>query len=129
MSPGKGPGPVKERRATDRFKPVKAITVTVKPDGGSELLGIVVDISEGGACVVTDTDGIEVGATVELAVSFPDTDEPLVTTGNVRWTRKMRWLQLRSSGQAVSLRYGVHFHPAPGSGDRLKSLIARLAPS
>ena len=106
---------MKDRRATDRFKPVKAITVAVK--SGEHLparFGIVVNISEGGACVITDV-GLYVGAKVRLALGFPN-HRTVFTTGKVRW--------IQPDPSRKSIRYGMQFEPGPWTDNRLKSLIA-----
>ena len=108
---------MREKRATDRFKPIKAITVVVESDDGLPAgFGIVSDISEGGACVISDV-GLYVGADVRLALSFPNSRTPFTTPG------KLRWIQKDAEGKCI--RYGMQFEPGPWTDtDRLKSLIA-----
>ena len=79
---------MKEKRATDRFKPVKAITVALESDEDLPTgFGTVADISVGGACVITDV-RLDVDAKPRLALSFPNqlsysSHRTVFTTGNV----------------------------------------------
>jgi len=108
---------MREKRATDRFKPIKAITVAVESDDGLPAgFGIVADISEGGACLITDV-GLYVGESVRLSLSFPNHRTPFSTPG------KLCWIQKDLEGHCI--RYGMRFEPGPWTDtDRLKSLIA-----
>ena len=102
---------MKEKRATDRFKPVKAITMCLESDAGLPAFGVVANISEGGACVMTDVGavGLDVGADVKLTLSFFPVYQTVLTTG------KLCWIQPD--------RCGVQFEPGPRMDD-LKPLIA-----
>ncbi len=113
---------MKAKRATLRFKPLKAITVAVESEDGLPAgFGIVADISEGGACVITDV-GLYVGANVRLALSFPNHRTPISTPG------KLRWIEQDPSGK--NIRYGMQFEPGPWTDiEQLKSLIADHAAS
>ena len=103
---------MKEKRATDRFKPVKAITICLESDEGLPAFGVVANISDGGACVITDVGavGLDVGADVKLTLSFSPNYQTVLTTGKLRWIQQDRC--------------GVQFEPGPRMDDRLKSLIA-----
>jgi Tfp pilus assembly protein PilZ len=111
---------MQEKRATDRFKPVKAITVAVESEDGLPAgFGIVADISEGGACVITDV-GLFVGANVRLALSFPNHRTPISTPGKLRW--------IQQDPNSKNIRYGMKFEPGPWTDEgKLKSLIAEHA--
>ena len=106
---------MKEKRATDRFKPVKAITICLESDAGLPAFGVVANISDGGACVLTDVGGAgySVGADVKLTLSFSPSYQSVLATG------KLRWIQQE--------RCGVQFELGPRMDDRLKSLIADSA--
>ena len=112
---------MKEKRATDRFKPVKAITVALESDEDLPTgFGTVADISVGGACVITDV-RLDVDAKPRLALSFPNqlsfsSHRTVFTTGNVRWTQQ--------NPTGVGVRCGMQFEPGPWTDNRLKSLIA-----
>jgi len=105
---------MKEKRATDRFKPVTTITMCLESDEGLPAFGFVVDISEGGACVLTDVGdvGLYVGANIGLTLSF-SSHRTVFTPGKLRWIQQDRC--------------GMQFEPGPGTEDRLKSLIAASA--
>ena len=107
---------MRKRRATDRFTPIKAITVVVESDDGLPVrFGIVADISADGACVITDV-GNYVGANVRLALNFPNSRTPFTTPGKLCWIRK---------DPEGNIRYGVQFGTGPWTDtDRLKTLIA-----
>ncbi len=108
---------MKNTRATERFKPLKAITVAVEcEDGLPAGFGVVADISEGGACVITDV-GLYVGANVRLALSFPNHRTPISTPGKLCW--------IEQDPGSTNIRYGMQFEPGPWTDtDRLKALIA-----
>ena len=108
---------MRAKRATDRFKPVKAITVAVESEDGLPAgFGIVADISEGGACVITDV-ALYVGAKLRLALSFPNHRTPISTPGKLCW--------IQQDPDSKNIRYGMQFEPGPWTDtDRLKSLIA-----
>ena len=112
---------MRERRATDRFKPIKAISVAVHTDDGLPArFGIVADISEGGACVIMDVANY-VGATVRLSLSLPSHRSLFSTPGKLCWIRK--------DAECNGIRYGVQFAPGPGTAtDRLQTLIALSRP-
>jgi len=105
---------VKEKRATDRFKPVKAITICLETDEGLPAFGVVANISDGGACVITDVRavGLDVGANVKLTLSFSPNYQTVLTTGKLCWV--------------LQDRCGVQFEPGPRMDD-LKPLIAGSA--
>ena len=113
---------MKEKRATLRFRPIKAITVAVESDDGLPAgFGIVADISEGGACLVSDV-SLPVGANVTLLMAFPDNRIPFSTPGKLCWVRK------DLGSQWMLVRYGIQFELEPWrDSDRLKSLIAEVA--
>ena len=106
-----------EKRATGRFKPIKAITVAVESDDGLPAgFGIVADISECGACVITDASNY-VGPNVRLSLGFPNHQTPFSTPGKLCWIRK--------DAEGNGIRYGVRFEPGPRTDtERLKTLIA-----
>ncbi len=114
-----------ETRATDRFKPVKAITVALKSSEEQPVgFGIVADISAAGACVFT-TVGLDVGAEVRLTLSFPN-NQSVFTTGKVCWIERVRWLSQQDPNHKT-VRYGMQFEPRPSTDSRLEALIAEHA--
>jgi Tfp pilus assembly protein PilZ len=105
------------RERTRRIVPQKAITVAIEGARSGRSYGVIANISEGGACVLTDA-RIPLGQSLSLELSFFREPQVVAAAGHVIWTSGNR-----DSG---ALRYGLEW--APGSGDeRLKDLIERAA--
>lgn len=87
----------------------------LESDGGLPAFGTVANISEGGACVITDAAaaGLAAGAGVKLTLSFFPEHETVLAGA------KLRWIQEDCCG--------IQFEPGPWMDDRLKSLIAGSA--
>ena len=111
---------MKERRSV-RVIPKTSITVAIEDEGQrTAAFGVVANISEGGACVLTDG-RFEVGRNVGLQLSFAREPQPLDAQGVVVWGGPVR------AGTEGMLRYGVMWTEAqpPAIRDRLRTLITR----
>ena len=106
---------MKERRATDRFKPIKEITLAVEAEDQPPALGVVADISEGGVCATVGDSGLNVGMRVRLTLCFPNS-RTVLTEGELRWMRR--------STNSLKNQCGIRFEPGPWTDERLKILIA-----
>lgn len=105
-----------EKRAAIRVRPIKTITMAVAQGARPPWHGIVEDISEGGARVVSDA-APPAGQWVGVALSFPR--EPQVFEARAR----LVWL---SRGTGNLLSWGVQFSPVPElRRAQLLSLIGR----
>ena len=110
-----------ETRASGRFKTVTAPNVALEFEDLSAGRGIVADISEGGACIITDVGldvSLDVGAKVRLKLSLPN-KRTVDTTGELRW--------IHEDPIDKSIRCGFQFEPGVWTDDRLRSLIATSA--
>lgn len=106
-------------RASDRFVPRRSVTVAFESQRNPMAYGVVANLSQGGACIWTDA-SIDVGQSLQLALSFAREAEPVPTQGRVVWTNPVSNTRGR--------RCGLEWEPAPGSdGVRLKQLIAASA--
>lgn len=90
------------------------VTLIVDYDGADDFLGDYTEnLSHGGTFIHTAR-AFEVGAVVQLVLSFPGLLEPVAVEGVVRWARI-------GEGQGV----GVEFVPSSGC-DRLAAVAARI---
>jgi hypothetical protein len=114
-----------DNRRAVRVVPRRAITVAVA-DGGlghetglTRAYGVVANISETGACLLTN--GVfGVGERLSLQLSFAREPVPFETTGQVVWTG--------ATADRGVLRYGLQFGETPTrTKDQLRSLIASSA--
>jgi Tfp pilus assembly protein PilZ len=72
-----------ERKAK-RVVPTKPITVAVGHSKGPPAYGVVINISVGGICVLTDT-VLPVGESLEIELSFPQHHRTLHAPGRTVW--------------------------------------------
>jgi Tfp pilus assembly protein PilZ len=78
-----------DKRRSIRYLPKRAITVAIDDNGVPLAYGVVANISEGGACVLTD--GVfEVGERLILLLSLSREPLPVETAGRVVWMRPTR---------------------------------------
>ena len=100
-----------------RVVPQRAITVTIETPPRAPSYGVVANISEGGACLLTDSI-LPLGETVSVELAFFREPEIVPAAGRVVW----------SSGNlnVGAVRSGVEW--SPGSGNHgLQDLIRRAA--
>jgi hypothetical protein len=107
-------------RLTARVVPARPITVAVaEQDGRSVAHGILVNLSEGGACLWTDG-FLRVGMHLRLQISFAQPTEMHEATGLVVWGQLCR----ASSGE--TRKYGLEWRGTPlCSRERLRELASR----
>lgn len=108
-----------DKRRAVRFVPRRAITVAVDDHGVPRAYGVVANISETGACVLTNGT-FRVGERLTLQLSFAREPIPFETVGDIVWSG--------ATQDRGVLRYGVHF--AEGSRparEHLKTLISGSA--
>jgi Tfp pilus assembly protein PilZ len=111
---------MRERRAS-RVIPKNPITVTIDVVGPRTAYGVVMNISEGGACIWTDG-RFDVGHGLDLKLNLAQDTAPLDTHGVVVWGGPVR-----PSGEGT-LRYGVKWtESSPATQQRLRHLIARAS--
>ena len=104
------------RERARRVVPQKAITVAIEAPRRDRSYGVVANISQGGACVLTDA-SLPLGASLELELSFFRELQVVPAAGRIVWTSGNR-----DSG---ALRYGLQW--AGGEDERLRSLIEQAA--
>lgn len=101
-----------------RVVPQRAITVTIESPPRARSYGVVANISDGGACLLTD--GIlPLGETLSLDLAFFRDPEIVSAIGRVVWSSGNR--------NVGAVRSGVQW--SPGSGNGLRDLIRRAASS
>lgn len=96
-----------------RVVPPRAITVAIDGPQRNRAYGVVANISEGGACVLTDA-RLALGESLALELSFFREPQVVPATGHVVWSSGDR--------SAGALRYGLKWSPRPAD-DRLRDLI------
>ena len=107
-----------ERRAV-RVVPKRAITVAIDDHGIPRAYGVVANISESGACVLTNG-AFQVGEHLLVQLSFAREPAPVETSGRVVWTETTR-------DRGVS-RYGLQWSEVDISKRvHLKTLIGATA--
>ena len=105
-------------RSSTRIVPKNPVTLAVEERGQPIAYGVVANISERGACVLTDG-SFEVGDTLTFSLSFPREQSPLQTPVRVVWQKKQ---------DARLVRCGLRFEALPTHGAaRLATLIRRVA--
>jgi Tfp pilus assembly protein PilZ len=108
-----------DKRRAVRVVPRRAITVAVEDHGLTRAYGVVANISETGACVLTNGT-FSVGESLSLQLSFAREPVPLEATGRVVWSG--------ATPDRGVLRYGVQFAETPApTREQLRSLIAASA--
>lgn len=110
-----GGGAMRERSAV-RVIPSYPVTVAIEEGGLPVAYGVVANISETGACLLTDAD-LGIGQEHLVKLSFPRESELLEARVRIVWGQ-------RREGQAGSLRYGLEFYQTPEVRARLKTLIS-----
>ena len=102
-----------------RVVPQLAITVTIASPPGARSYGVVANISEGGACLLTDA-VLPLGETLSLELAFFREPEIVPAVGRVVWSSGDR--------NVGAVRSGLQW--SPGSGNHgLLDLIRRAATS
>jgi Tfp pilus assembly protein PilZ len=96
-----------------RVVPHKAITVAIHDPRQVRSYGVVANISEGGACVLTDA-SFPLGESLALELGFSRERHIVRTAGYVVWSSGSR--------NVGALRYGLKWTTGPGD-DQLRSLI------
>jgi hypothetical protein len=86
------------RDRENRFVPRRSLTVAFETPPHPTSYGLVANISEGGACVWTDT-GVEVGQQLSLSLSVARSAHAISAEGRVVW--------LGAAGSAPGRRCGV----------------------
>jgi Tfp pilus assembly protein PilZ len=104
-----------ERRRTTRVVPAQPLKVAIESEKGAPTVGVVADISDGGACVWTNA-ALGPGDDVLLRLSTAR-QEQLPATGRVVWKG--------GNGTGVS-RYGIEWTHAGPPRVRLRLLIGTL---
>jgi hypothetical protein len=108
-----------DNRRAVRVVPRRAITVAIDDHGVPRAYGVVANISETGACVLTNG-SFQVGESLSLQLSFAREPIPVETVGRVVWAG--------ATHDRGVLRYGLQW--AEGSmpdHEHLKSLISASA--
>ena len=114
-----------DNRRAVRVVPRRAITVAVADNGAdhgtghTRAYGVVANISETGACLLTN--GVfGVGENLNLQLSFARAPVPFETSGRVVWAG--------ATPDRGVLRYGLQFGEAPPpTREQLRSLISSSA--
>jgi Tfp pilus assembly protein PilZ len=105
-------------RSSTRVVPKDPVTLAVEDRGQPIAYGVVANISERGACVLTDG-SFEVGDALTFALSFPREQRPVQAPARVVW-------QKREDSRLV--RCGLRFElPTTQGAARLVTLIQRVA--
>lgn len=105
-----------DKRRAVRVVPSRAITVAIEDHGVPRAYGVVANISETGACVLTNG-AFRVGERLLLQLSFAREPVPLETVGDVVWSG--------ATQDRGVLRYGLQW--AEGSIpslEHMKTLIS-----
>jgi Tfp pilus assembly protein PilZ len=105
---------MRERGAV-RVVPRRAITIVIENQGLPLAYGVVANISNDGACVWTNG-RFEVGARVDLRLSFPREPQTFEATGHVVWGAP-------APEEPDALRYGLEWEVPDLERARLKILI------
>jgi len=103
------------RERAGRVVPPRAITVAIEGSQRSRAYGVVANISEGGACLLTDA-SLALGESVALELSFFREPHIVPASGHVVWSSGNR--------DAGAVRYGLKWSPRPAD-DRLRDLIEK----
>jgi Tfp pilus assembly protein PilZ len=105
-----------DKRRAVRVVPSRAITVAIEDHGVPRAYGVVANISETGACVLTNG-AFRVGERLLLQLSFAREPVPLETVGDVVWSG--------ATQDRGVLRYGLQWaEGAIPSREHLKTLIS-----
>jgi Tfp pilus assembly protein PilZ len=108
-----------DKRRAVRVVPRRAITVAIDDHGVPRAYGVVANISETGACVLTNG-AFQVGERLTLQLSFAREPVPVETVCDVVWTG--------ATQDRGVLRYGLQWTEASNpKREHLKSLISSSA--
>ena len=103
-------------RSTVRVNPRTPVRVEIGRPGNATSLGVISNISDQGACVVTDGK-FPVGESVVLHLVFSPEEQPLQAAGRVVWIRP-------ASEVVGAQRYGLQWaHRSGPQHARLRELI------
>jgi Tfp pilus assembly protein PilZ len=104
-------------RASTRVNPRTPVRVEIGKPGQPTALGVVSNISDHGACVVTDGD-FPIGESLVLHLVFSPETQPFQAAGRVIW--------IRPAGEAPGAqRYGLQWaHRTGPQHARLRELIS-----
>jgi Tfp pilus assembly protein PilZ len=107
---------MRERQAV-RFVPQRPVTVAIEKQGTPFAYGVVANISEGGACILTNARLAE-GQRVQMRLSFSRQPQPVLAEGFVVWGAPR-------AGQVETRGYGLRWAGAgsPVPGGYLSSLL------
>lgn len=105
------------RERAVRIVPQKAITVAIENPRRSRSYGVVANISDGGACLLTDA-SFPVGESLQVELSFFRERQVVPAAGRVVWSSGNR--------DAGALRYGLQWAET-AEDPSLKTLIERAA--
>lgn len=103
------------RERAIRVVPQKAITVAIEVPQRGRSYGVVANISEGGACLLTDA-SVPLGESLQLELSLYREPQVVPVAVRVVWSSSNR--------DAGALRYGLEWAES-AEHDRLRSLIER----
>jgi hypothetical protein len=107
-----------DNRRAVRVVPRRAITVAIDDHGVPRAYGVVANISETGACVLTNGT-FQVGESLTLQLSFAREPIPVETTGRVVWAG--------ATHDRGVLRYGLQWAEGSVPREHLKTLISASA--
>jgi hypothetical protein len=108
-----------DKRRAVRIVPRRAITVAIDDHGVPRAYGVVANISETGACLLTNG-AFRVGERLTIQLSFAREPVPLETEGDVVWSG--------STQDRGVLRYGLQWAEASSPvREHLKTLISGSA--
>ena len=108
-----------DKRRALRVVPRRAITVAIDENGVPRAYGVVANISETGACVLTNG-SFRVGERLVLQLSFAREPVPVETVGDVVWSG--------ATQDRGVLRYGVQWaEGSRPSREHLRALISSSA--
>ena len=101
------------RERAERIVPQRAITVAIDSDRRTRSYGVVANISDGGACLLTDARFL-LGESLQLELSFFRESEFVLASGRVVWST--------GNPDTGAVRYGLQWVPTAVDG-RLQGLI------
>lgn len=108
-------------RTVRRLEPTQSATAAVYLGERQFAYGILANVSESGACIVTDNQ-LEPGADVQLKLSFYEQPKLIETQARVIWNRRGR---TEDGGLAGLLLHGVKFMGVPAQQQTLLTELLR----
>ena len=94
-----------DKRAAVRYVPKRAITAAIDDSGVARAYAVVANISESGACILTDG-AFQIGERLVVQLNFWREPLPVETAGRVVWVRPTR--------DEGIVRYGLQWADVPG---------------